>query len=198
MSKLGDEAGVNGRRPLASLLAIASLSWVACASPPSGIAPVGFPEESLPIDLSRFMGDWYVIAHIPLPQEADAHEAIERYEMQDDGMIDVLFTFCDERIDGPLQEYTMRAWVYDEETNAEWRVRPFWPLSLGYQIVELDPDYRETVVVNASGYAWIMAREMAIDGDRFAAMTTRLEERGFDTSLLRNVPHDDGRCSEAG
>lgn len=177
------------------VVAIVALAGVACASSPSGVKPVGFPEERLPIDLSRFMGDWYVIAHIPLPQEAASHEAIERYEMRDDGTIDVRFTFCDERIDGPLREYTLRAWVHDEETNAEWRVRPIWPLRLHYQIVELDPDYRETVVVNASGYAWIMARADSIAADRLAGMTERLAERGFDTSRLREVPHEDGVCS---
>jgi len=179
-------------------LALLCLGLVACVHAPSGVKPVGFPQESLPIDVSRFMGDWYVIAHIPLPQEATSHEAIERYELREDGTIDVRFTFCDERIDGPFREYTMRAWIYDDATNAEWRVRPIWPLSLGYQIVELDPDYRETVVVNGNRYAWIMAREPEIAADRLEAMTARLAERGFDTSLLRTVPHEDGVCREAG
>lgn len=33
------------------------------------------------VDLSRFMGDWYVIAHIPTFLEKEAHNAVESYEL---------------------------------------------------------------------------------------------------------------------
>lgn len=42
----------------------------ACSSSPP------FPVERS-VDLGRFMGDWYVIANIPIPMEKDAHNAVE-------------------------------------------------------------------------------------------------------------------------
>lgn len=45
------------------------------------------------VDLDRFMGDWYVIAHIPTFIETDAYNAVESYRLEDNGTIDTVFTF---------------------------------------------------------------------------------------------------------
>jgi apolipoprotein D and lipocalin family protein len=148
----------------------------------------------MPIDLERFMGDWYVIAHIPMSPEAEAHDAVESYALAEDGTIDIHFRFCDGALDGPREEFTMRGWVYDPATNAEWRVRPVWPLRFRYQITELDPQYSTTVVVSG-GNAWVMARSPEMDEAQLSAMTARLAENGFETDAMRRVPHDDGACS---
>lgn len=169
------------------------LLLLGCATGTTGIQPRGLSERSLPMDLSRYMGDWFVIAHIPTSPEEDAFEALERYALEDDGSIDVLFRFCEGGLDGPPREIRMRAWVHDPTTNAEWRVRPFWPLSLRYQILELDPGFETTVVVSGA-HAWIMARQPQLPEDRLAEMIGRLAERGFDVDALRRVPQADGAC----
>ena len=38
------------------------------------------------VDLDRFMGDWYVIANIPTFLEKGAHNAVERYDLNDDSL----------------------------------------------------------------------------------------------------------------
>ncbi len=182
---------------LVSALA-AALLLSACATPPSGLQPRGIDPASLPFELERFMGDWYVIAHMPLSVEADAHEAVETYTLREDGEIDVRFRFCEGALDGPPKEFGMRAWVHDPATNAEWRVRPFWPLRLDYQILELAPDFSLTVIGHPSGsYAWVMAREPRLDEALLGAITKRLAERGYEVERMRRVPHADGSCREA-
>ena len=52
------------------------------------------------VDLDRFMGDWYVIANIPTFLEKGAHNAVETYEMNDDGSIATTFVFRDGSFDG--------------------------------------------------------------------------------------------------
>jgi len=141
------------------------------------------------------MGDWYVIAHIPMAAEAEAHEAVESYELAEDGTIDVRFRFCEGALDGPPEEFTFRGWVHDPATNAEWRVRPVWPLAFRYQIIELDPEYTTTVVVSGEN-AWVMARRPKMDEAQLAAITDRLAERGFALDSLRRVPHRGGACRE--
>ena len=92
----------------------------------------------------------------------------------------------------------MRAWVVDPDTNAEWRVRPFWPLRLRYQILELDPGYRLTVVGHPSGrYAWVMARTPRISDAALAPIIERLNHSGYETDRLRRVPHASGACRNA-
>ena len=39
------------------------------------------------VDLKKFMGDWYVIAHIPTFIEKDAYRAVENYRLSADGTI---------------------------------------------------------------------------------------------------------------
>jgi len=180
------------------VLGLACALLAGCAGGASGLRPLGLAAEALPIELSRFMGDWYVIAHIPLSTEANAHEAVESYSLREDGTIDVRYRFCEGGLDGERRELAMWAWVHDASTNAEWRVRPFWPLRLVYQIAELDPDYRVSVVVNHTDYAWVMARRPELPEPTLAAIAQRLAESGHDISRLRRVPHDDGACRGEG
>ena len=52
------------------------------------------------VDLERFSGDWYVIANIPTFLEKGAHNAVETYELNEDGTIATTFTFRDGSFDG--------------------------------------------------------------------------------------------------
>ena len=68
-------------------LALAML-MLGCQSRP--LPPVAMAQQ---VDLPRFMGDWYVIASIPTIFERDAWNAVERYQLREDGRIDTTFTF---------------------------------------------------------------------------------------------------------
>jgi apolipoprotein D and lipocalin family protein len=45
------------------------------------------------VDINRFMGDWYVLAHIPSYVEKNAFNAVESYKLNEDGSIATTFTF---------------------------------------------------------------------------------------------------------
>ena len=45
------------------------------------------------VDINRFMGDWYVLAHIPSYVEKNAFNAIESYKLNEDSSIATTFTF---------------------------------------------------------------------------------------------------------
>jgi apolipoprotein D and lipocalin family protein len=141
------------------------------------------------IQLDRFMGDWYVIAHIPTFIEKKAYNAVERYELAPDGTIKTTFFFNKGAYDGPLKTYTPRGFVYNRDTNAEWRMRFVWPFKAAYLITYLDADYQTTVIgVPDRDYAWIMARTKTISEARYAELIRFLVETGHDVSNLRRVP----------
>ena len=71
----------------------------ACTAPPRAPLPLAGP-----VDLSRFMGDWYVIAHIPTFIERNATDAVESYRMADDGTIETTFRFREDNALGPVRE----------------------------------------------------------------------------------------------
>lgn len=60
----------------------------------------------LRVDLPRFMGDWYVIAHIPTFIEKNAYDAVESDSLQPDGTIAMTLTFRAGGPDGPAKRYT--------------------------------------------------------------------------------------------
>ena len=104
------------------------------------------------VDLERFMGDWYVIANIPTFLEKGAHNAVETYELNDDGTIATTFVFREDSFDGEEKRYTPKGFVKDTESNALWGMRFIWPLKSDYRIVYLDVyEYR----LHPIGNSWI-------------------------------------------
>ena len=135
------------------------------------------------------MGDWYVIAHIPTFIEKEAYNAVESYQLAPDGTVATTFFFNKGSFDGPVKTYKPRGFVYNRETNSEWRMRFVWPFKAAYLITYLDDNYETTVIgVPGRDYAWIMARTKTIPEARYNELVTLLANTGHDVSKLRRVP----------
>ena len=153
-----------------------------CAAPPT------LPTVER-VDLPRFMGDWYVIANIPTAIEKGAHNAVETYRLDTDGTIATTFTFRKGGFDGPQKTYNPRGFVQDTTTNASWGMQFVWPIKAEYLIIQLDEDYTRTVIGRSKrDYVWIMAREPSIPEADYQAILGRLEEQGYDISLIEKIP----------
>ena len=168
---------------LAGIAAIALLALGGCASQGPEMETVNY------VDLDKFMGRWYVIANIPTFIEKGAHNAVETYELNDDGTIATTFTFRKGDFDGKLKEYNPRGFVLDTESNARWGMRFIWPLKSDYRVVYLDDDYATTVIGRqARDFLWIMARTPTIPDDRYREIVEFTGELGYDTSKIVRVP----------
>jgi apolipoprotein D and lipocalin family protein len=153
----------------------------------------GTPEDPIhvvdEVDLPRFMGDWYVIAHIPTFIEDEAYNAIESYELNDDGTIATTFRFRNGGFDGPVKVYNPTGFVRDVPGDAVWGMQFVWPIKAEFLIVWLDDGYETTVIGrNARDYVWIMAREPEIPDRRYQEILRFLQDEGYDLSELRKVP----------
>jgi len=145
------------------------------------------------VDLERFTGDWYVIAVIPTPFEKDAVNGVENYSIHEDGTIQVRYTFRKGSPEGKNKVMYQRGWIYNSETNADWRVQPIWPLKLPYYILELAEDYSYTVVgTNNYKYLWIMARKPVMDKTVYDKVISRMAQRGYDTDKIQRMKQDFG------
>ena len=145
------------------------------------------------IDLERFMGRWYVLAHIPidnfLASEADAFNAVEEYELAEDGTIATTFTFRAGGFDGPEKKFEPTGFVHDERSKTEWRMQFLWPFKSAYLIVHLDDDYEKTIIgVPDRSHAWLMARSPEIPEAEYRELVGLLERMGYDLDGLRKVP----------
>ena len=169
---------------LSALLAL-GIIWYVVADPMGG--PLLKKVKS--VDLARFMGDWYVIASIPVFVEKYATNAVERYTMNDDGTIAITYTFNESQPGGEKKEFTAKAWVVDTASNAEWKVQFFWPIRFPFYVMELADDYSYVVVgVPNRSYIWIMARTPSLSEATYDSLLTRIDAEGFNTGDIKLVP----------
>ncbi|WP_293779651.1 lipocalin family protein [uncultured Oxalicibacterium sp.] len=143
------------------------------------------------VDIDRFMGKWYVIAHIPLWVDKESFNAIESYEREKDGKIATTFTFNEGSLQGPLKTYRPTGFVKEGHNNALWGMQFVWPIKAQYKISYIAPDYSTTIVARDKlDYVWIMARKPKIDEKEYQRLLTMIEGYGYDIKKLRVVPHD--------
>jgi apolipoprotein D and lipocalin family protein len=171
-------------RTLLAALTSAAIA-VACSAPTAPRAPATLAPQ---VDLKRFMGDWYVIASIPTFLEKGAHNAIERYRLDEDGSIAVNFSFNAGAFDGPLKTYAPRGFVLDS-SNARWGMRFVWPIKADYRISYLTNDYSLTVIGReARDHVWIMARTPSLPEADYQRMVEFVTREGYDVGKLERVP----------
>jgi apolipoprotein D and lipocalin family protein len=143
-----------------------------------------------PVDVERFMGDWYVIAHIPSFPERDAYAAVESYARLPDGRIRTTFRYRKGALDGPEKTMHPVGTVQPDSGGAVWGMQFVWPIQAEYVIAWVDPDYRQTIVGRSKrDYVWLMARTPRIPESDYQARVKQIEALGYDVAKLRRVPH---------
>jgi len=170
-------------------LLLASVLLAACSSSPEALKAT-----DKKIELNRFMGDWYVIGSIPIDyffaSEAGGHNAVESYALKEDGSIDTRYRFRQDSFDGPLKSFNPTAFVYNTETNAEWRMQFLWPFKSAYLIVYLSDDYSQTIIgVPNRDYIWIMSRTPEVSEDEYQRLLQLAVAAGYDPEPIVRIPH---------
>ncbi len=141
------------------------------------------------VNLNQFMGNWYVIACIPTLIETDAYNAIESYELEQDGSINTHFVFRKGGFEGSKKQYNPKGFVIENTGNAVWDMQFIWPFKSEYIIAYLDKDYTKTIIArNARDYVWIMARTPFINDKEYQELTKSVADLGYEVSKLRKVP----------
>jgi apolipoprotein D and lipocalin family protein len=166
-----------------SLILLLPLFFTGCAT----VKPIRTAES---VDLDRFMGDWYVVANIPTFLERDAWNALERYEMRDDGVILTTFRFNRGGPDGPVREFHPRGFVRDTESNAVWGMQFIWPFRAEYIISYVNEDYTETIIGRRQrDFLWIMARTPHIPEEDLERLIQIAVDEGYERERIQIVPH---------
>jgi len=181
----GSETGMPSTMSKLALcpLLFALIFMSGCATP---LPPLKTVER---VDLSRFMGAWYVIAAIPTFIETEAYNGIETYRLEPDGTIDTVFTFNQAGFDGPAKRHNPRGFVVDRVNNSTWGMQFVWPFKAEFLITHLNADYTQTVIGrNKRDYVWIMARTPEIPEADYQRLLIELTVQGYDLTKLRKVP----------
>ncbi|MCB1837094.1 MAG: lipocalin family protein [Alcanivoracaceae bacterium] len=166
------------------LVLLVTVMLFGCQSKP--LPPVAVAEE---VDLPRFMGCWFVLAHIPLPPEKNGWNGVEHYRLDEQGRVATTFTFREGGPDGELKRYTPVAYVTDDPSNAIWKMQFLWPFKADFRISWLDEDYQLTVIGRKKrDYVWVMARTPEISAQRWQEVEAFLAGQGYDMTKLRRMP----------
>ena len=153
------------------------------------LQPIPAPDH---VDLSKFMGDWYVIANIPTLIEKQAYQAVEQYQLDEDGSIATTFSFRDGGFDAPVKTYHPRGFVSDDN-NTVWGMQFIWPFKADYRIAHVDGQYQETVIARtARDYVWIMARTPTLPANDYCRLLGFVADLGYDVTSVRQVPQVNG------
>jgi len=140
------------------------------------------------------MGDWYLLGSIPidnlLASEVGAHNALESYRLDAKRRIQTTYTFREGAFDGPLQRFTPVGFVYNQVTQAEWRMQFLWPFKSVYLIIHLDPDYRFTLIgVPDRSHVWIMGRSPEVSDQDYARLLAIASDAGYRVEEIQRIPH---------
>lgn len=167
---------------------------VACITLLAGCqtAPPKPPIRTVPqVDLKRFMGEWYVVAHRPTVVEKAVFNAVESYSLNSDGTIATTYRFNQGGLDGKVKKYSMRGIVVNTATNAEWAMQFAGPVKADYKIVYLDDNYQEAIIGrDQRDYVWILTRSPNISPADFDALLSRVRNMGYEIGQLRQIPHE--------
>jgi len=183
---------LRGRRQPAAWLAGAALGCLLAGAP--GAAPAAAELATVAaLDVPRYMGRWYQIAHLPNRFQAVCARATEaHYALREDGRIAVS-NRCrnvaggEERAEGVAR----RNRRFDDPARLEVRFAPAWlallPFVWGdYWVMALEPDYSAALVGTPSrDYLWILAREPHLSRAVYARYLEQARAAGFDVAALR-------------
>jgi len=174
---------VDLKRTAAWLAPCLCAALTACATPTPSITPA--PQ----VDIARFMGDWYVIAHIPTFPEKNAFNAVESYAQRPDGRIQTDFRYRDGSFEAPVKTLHPVGTVRPDTGNAVWGMQFIWPIQAEYVIADVSADYQSTIVARSKrDYVWLMARTPELTPESYAQALRKIEALGYDLAKLRRVP----------
>jgi apolipoprotein D and lipocalin family protein len=172
----------------------------ACSGPPPNPNPrAAVPLKTVPVDLPRYMGRWYVIANIPYFGERGNVGSYAEWSLRPDGRIDDAYVYRPGSFDAPFKRMQFVDSVVDGSGGGEWRVRLFWPIYVSQLTLYVDPEYRVTLL----GYpdkslGWVFSRDPNMSDADYRAALSRFDEMGYDISRFRRVPQVPGQIGQPG
>jgi len=139
------------------------------------------------VDLEKYLGKWYEIAHLPFRFEDDCTDITATYSLSKDANVSVLNECLK---DGKLKQAKGKAKVVDKISGAKLKVTFFWPFYGDYWIIDLGKDYNYAVVGTPNRkYLWILSRTPQMDDRLFSQLIEFVKSKGFNVNNLIKTTH---------
>ena len=134
------------------------------------------------VELEKYLGKWYEIAHLPAKFQEGCNETTATYTLLKDGSISVLNQAIK---NGKMKQAKGKAKVVDKNSNAKLKVTFFWPFYGDYWIIKLGNNYEYSVVGTPNRkYLWILSRTPQMDDNLYSQIIEYGKSKGFDANKL--------------
>ncbi len=139
------------------------------------------------VELEKYLGKWYEIAHLPFRFEKNCTDITATYTLSKDGKILVLNECLK---DGKPKRAKGKAKVVDKDTGAKLKVSFFGPFYADYWIIDLGKEYDYAVVGTPNRkYLWILSRTPQMDDSLFFHLIESIKQKGFNVDKLIKTRH---------
>lgn len=136
------------------------------------------------------MKKWYVIAGRFTWFEDGAHNAVEEYSYnKKEKRIDINFSFNKGSFNGDVKRIPQKAWIENKNTNAHWKVSPFFPLKFDFLVIALADDYSWTVIgIPNEKYLWIMSERPNLTDEELTSIISKIESVNYPVNDIVRIP----------
>jgi apolipoprotein D and lipocalin family protein len=143
------------------------------------------------LDLKKFQGTWYEIAHNPWFPEKGCFSMIAHYKLIEDNNIEVTNICRKNGFDGEISKVTGKAWLAEPGIKAKWEVQFIWPFTLDYWVIDLEENYNYAVIGEPDrDNLWILSRKPIIEKGLLSKIIETTKSKGYDLSNLILTPQD--------
>jgi apolipoprotein D and lipocalin family protein len=144
------------------------------------------------LDIHKFQGVWYEIAHNPWFPENNCFAMIAHYKLIEENKIEVTNICRKNGFDGEISKIIGEAWLVNPTIKSKWKVQFFWPFSLDYWVIELEESYNYAVIGEPDKENfWILSRKPIMEKSLLAKIIARSKLKGYDLSNLILTPQDE-------
>lgn len=157
------------------------LLLAACTGTPSGVQPIGN------FDVNRYMGRWYEVARFDHSFEKGMEQVTATYTLRENGTVEVVNRGY-LPANGAWKEARGTARFVGDSRVGALKVSFFGPFYGGYNIVDLDAQYRHALVVGPNrSYLWILCRDAHPAPAEVERLKRKAAALGFDTAQIVDV-----------
>lgn len=147
----------------------------------------GIPEGANAIQnfqSEKYLGKWYEIARFDYKFEKNMNQVTATYSQNSDGTIKVENRGYD-YVEKKWKQSTGEAKFVNAENEARLKVSFFKPFWSGYNVIDLDDDYKYALVAGKNlDYLWILSREKTIPESFKTRFLEKAKSIGYNTSNL--------------
>lgn len=177
--------------PVSLALAAAALFLSGCAALDRG--PVGnrnVPQPAKAVELDRYLGRWYEYGRYEAGFQKGCEAVTAEYARLPDGGVSVLNNCRKDAVDGKLSTAKGKAKIIEGSGGAKLKVSFFGPFYGDYWVLDHAEDYSWSIVGEPSGrYLWMLTRTPKPSEPTAALLKARVQELGYDWSLVRMTKH---------